>query len=207
MLYSKKQKKTSNGKKKQQTRNGKKKQRTRNGKKKKRTRNGKKKQRTRNGKKRLINYIGGKPYKIERLLIHVHRNEIKSLDALENKFNQQVIFTPNDILQGLQSFKIDKFSISDLINFLKINNKNIVIFSPDSNSYEYLVLYVRNNNLEYFLFSTYEIIEYINSNTNPIYTMSQYFGKQLVDHLFHQGYKPDNEDDHYTDNDDYDDYD
>ena len=114
MVYSKKRKSRNNKNKKTHSRNKNKKTRNRN-----------------KNKNTLIGHVGGSPYILDRLLIHVHRNKIPSFNTIEKTFNRQITYKPSIIVDALQSFKIDNFSILDLINYLKVDNKNIVLSTSE----------------------------------------------------------------------------
>jgi hypothetical protein len=188
MVYSKKRKSRNNKNKKTHSRNKNKKTRNRN-KNKTHSRNKNKKTRNRNkNKNTLIGHVGGSPYNLDRLLIHVHRNKIPSFNTIEKTFNRQITYKPSIIVDALQSFKIDNFSILGLINYLKVDNKNIVLFnSEETFEFEYLVFYVKDDDLKYFSFSTHEFLDYIHSNRNPLYTMTDYFWGQLNNHIMRLG--------------------
>ena len=176
-------------KKNKKTQSRKKNKKTQSRKKNKKTQSRKKNKKTQSRTKTLIGQVGGKPYNLDRLLIHVPRNKIESFNTIKSTFEQQFPYKPSVILESLQSFKIDKFSILDLINYLKVDNKNIVL-STSEETFEYLVFYVKDNNLKYFSFSTHEFLDYINSNINPLYAMTEYFGRRLENHIFVLGNAP-----------------
>jgi hypothetical protein len=177
MFYSKKQKQTRNRKKNIQTRNRKKNIQTR---------NRKKNIQTRNRKKVLINYIGGEPPIIYKYIKHINRNDIERYNhqnTLANQFNQ-LPFTPIVIQNALQSLKINNFSIINLINYLKVHNKILVIFSSDENTFGYIVFFVIDNDLEFISFVTQDdFLDFINSNINHVYTITEYFGTKLFHHI------------------------
>ena len=176
------------------TRNRKKNTKTRNRKKNTKTHNRKKNTNTHNRKKTLIGQVGGKPFDFERLLLHVRRDEIKSFDTIEKMFEHQVRYKPSIILDALQSFKIDKFDVQCLINYLKVDNKHIVLSSLKTGTFEYLILRVKDEYLEWAPLSTHKFLQYIDIKNNiPLYAMTDYLWNALDNHILNLGHVPEND--------------
>ena len=166
-----------------------------NNRKKKKTRDRKKKNKTRDRKTTLIGQVGGKPYDISRLLTHVRRNEIKSFDTIENAFEHQVLYKPSVILSALQSFKIDNFDVKALISYLKVDNKHIILSALESGTFEYLLLRVKDDYLEWAPLSTHRFLNFMDTNKNiPLYAMTTYLWNALDNHIMKLGHVPDNVD-------------